>query len=115
MEVQMRVGGVKEIQVTEHKAAAGGATLGYHYGDLEEEERRGEDDTAAMLHLSSVAQWPSFTHHITPAAQQLAVITISITSTSTRTRHQAQAVTVSQNANREKNEFASNCAAAARQ
>ena len=41
MEVQMRVGGVKEIQVTEHKAAAGGATLGYHYGDLEEEERRG--------------------------------------------------------------------------
>ena len=31
-----------------------GATLGYHYGDLE--ERRGEDDTAAMLHLSSVAQ-----------------------------------------------------------
>ena len=31
-----------------------GAALGYHYGDLE--ERRGEDDTAAMLHLSSVAQ-----------------------------------------------------------
>ena len=58
MEVQMRVGGVKELQVTEHKAAAAGeqhwviimATL------RRGEERRGEDDTAAMLHLSSVAQ-----------------------------------------------------------
>ena len=54
MEVQMRVGGVKELQVTEHKAAAGGSSTGLSlwrpWGG------GGEDDTAATLHLSSVAQ-----------------------------------------------------------
>ena len=54
-----------------------GAALGYHYGDLE--ERRGEDDTAAMLHLSSVAQSVAqlhTSHHTSNTI--IAVITISI-------------------------------------
>ena len=41
MEVQMRVGGVKELQVTEHKAAAGGSNTGLSLWRPWGEERRG--------------------------------------------------------------------------